>query len=453
MQPLAAVELTMDIDFEALKAPTMEQPPCGPDLEEAGDPEFWQFTSAIESDVPSNFAEFFEHRHANTDFSPQIKTCYELLERSRDLRLVIWLAKLLILNRDLQGFVKAIGYARWLIENHWEEVHPLPFEGDNEMRMINLERLDERPSVELPLQYAKLVEDQVGTIAFRDHMAALSEIEPREGERFRSADDMNKVLNRCDVDNLVSARDRIANARETLDAMRAIWLEKAGYDNAFQLERLPALLKRMHEYLNKALADRRPDLASEIPQTEETGSEAGKVSEPAADTSGVTTITLGPQPKIAKASHAIAALEAINAYFTAREPSSPARILVIQAEQLVGRSFIDVISTLLPGWYDYAKIKVDGSDFALTLNGLYERLTIPEFAPEHAAEGDDSESETPEFTLIHRNQTASLLSDVAAYFRHNEPSSPIPVLLDRAQALMQRDFAALVREITADEQQ
>jgi type VI secretion system protein ImpA len=39
-----------------------------------------------------------------------------------------------------------------------------------------------------------------------------------------------------------------------------------------------------------------------------------------------------------------------------------------------------------------------------------------------------------------------LLQQVAAHFRRAEPSSPIPLLLDRAEGIAGKDFFGLLRE-------
>jgi type VI secretion system protein ImpA len=40
-----------------------------------------------------------------------------------------------------------------------------------------------------------------------------------------------------------------------------------------------------------------------------------------------------------------------------------------------------------------------------------------------------------------------LLDDVQRYFRLSEPSSPVPMLCDRARAMVERDFMSLLRDV------
>ena len=46
-----------------------------------------------------------------------------------------------------------------------------------------------------------------------------------------------------------------------------------------------------------------------------------------------------------------------------------------------------------------------------------------------------------------RAQAIALLDQVQRYFRLREPSSPVPMLLERARAFAERDFMAVLREV------
>jgi type VI secretion system protein ImpA len=68
-----------------------------------------------------------------------------------------------------------------------------------------------------------------------------------------------------------------------------------------------------------------------------------------------------------------------------------------------------------------------------------------------AAEGDGME--TSRFTggaLTSRQDAVRALDAVADYFRRNEPSSPIPLLIDRAKRLVAKDFLEVLADIAPD---
>jgi type VI secretion system protein ImpA len=53
----------------------------------------------------------------------------------------------------------------------------------------------------------------------------------------------------------------------------------------------------------------------------------------------------------------------------------------------------------------------------------------------------------PQYDVETRAQAIALLDQVQRYFRHTEPSSPVPMLCERARALAERDFMAVLRDV------
>ena len=49
-----------------------------------------------------------------------------------------------------------------------------------------------------------------------------------------------------------------------------------------------------------------------------------------------------------------------------------------------------------------------------------------------------------------RQEAIRALDAVAEFFRRNEPSSPIPLFLDRAKRLVSKDFLAVLEDIAPD---
>jgi len=49
--------------------------------------------------------------------------------------------------------------------------------------------------------------------------------------------------------------------------------------------------------------------------------------------------------------------------------------------------------------------------------------------------------------VANRAQALALLDQVHQYFRRAEPSSPVPMLCERARALAERDFMGVLRDV------
>ena len=47
-----------------------------------------------------------------------------------------------------------------------------------------------------------------------------------------------------------------------------------------------------------------------------------------------------------------------------------------------------------------------------------------------------------------RDDAVRVLDRVSEYFRKNEPSSPVPLLLQRAKRLISKDFMEILRDLT-----
>ena len=427
----------MDIDFEALKQPISEADPCGPDLDMEDDDEFLMFDSDMEAKVPARFADFFQLKTENPNLDPDIRRCLDLLERSRDLRLCVWLAKLVALQGDVDQLTEAVGLIKSLLQERWEEVNPRALDGDLEGRMNALQRLDERASVELPLQYLPIVRDMAGTLRFRDQMVAAGEVEAREGERLRDAGQIETILGKAAIENIIAGRDGVAALRGDLTAIRSLWIERDGYDNAIKFEQVPAVLDRMFAFLDEAVARRDPDLAAgaQAPADEPGDGEAPEVAD-----DGTAAAVAVPTGKVASTVAAKAALGAVADYFREHEPSSPARLLVNQAQSVVGLSFAEVLQRLAPDLLSEAVVKLRGaSAFTLSVETLGERT----------GETEEADPEEPDetFAVENRASAAALIREVVAWYKGAEPSSPIPMLLERARELMAKDFSALLTEL------
>ena len=475
-------------EIAALSAPLPGDEPCGPDLEMLGDPDYMRFTARVDGLLPRSFASF---DRAAIDFAAEFATLKALLFRSRDLRLLTPLAKLEILNRDIGAYSAVFKLIETVMESAWATAIPALIDGDAVLRIVTLQTLDDMADSVMPLQAAPLFETRrFGKFAYRSHLLASGKAPPREAqnegetaEDVPSTSAVSSALNDVDIKELVTARDRIIGLQTSLGRIETLVNEQSGQAGALQFERLGPLVKEIAGFLDQAVAVREPALAVVGPAPE--GAADGS-----ADLSGVSVSA------IKSTAQAQAALAAAAGYFMQSEPSSPILLLIGQAQALVGRSFYEAMQVLLPARSAEARLKI-GQDPAFVLQ--FERLaslpvTMAEAdasaAPSEAGESENPPTEGAETEVLQgqsdSNETASetgetddvgsqsaapvppaqsvvvasdpafhapdrrtalaWLQQVAAHYRRAEPSSPIPVLLDRAEAIAGKDFFALLRE-------
>ena len=55
--------------------------------------------------------------------------------------------------------------------------------------------------------------------------------------------------------------------------------------------------------------------------------------------------------------------------------------------------------------------------------------------------------DSAQYDIQTRSQAIALLEQVQRYFRASEPSSPVPMLCERARALAERDFMGVLRDV------
>lgn len=453
------------LNFAAFASAISDADPCGPDLED--DPDFMNVTARLEVALP---AQYFRRDddgrqvafdRSGIEFPAAFSDLGKLLERSRDLRLFVLAGKLAILNRDVPGFAECLTTIATLLSEQWEGVHPRAMDGDQIMREVALQSLDELPTVVLPLQHAPLfVSRRIGPFAFRSQLVATGETKLVEGEQHPDASTIQAALADTDIDELTATLARVRAIAEALAGIRAIWLEKVGADHSLSFPRLSALVDQIVAFLDAAVARRVP------------GHQAmpGAPDAPhAAAAGGSSSVAPGSCGNILQVKDTLAACLG---YFRRMEPSSPAVLLIGQAQQLIGKSLIEVIQIMFPEHLGQAVLEIgDRQRFRLPLErlGASEEQTEDEGYGDSSSESSDDEAlaaedreadeeggsdadepqarAAPALQVSTRSEAVAGMRAVAAFYRQVEPSHPTPLLMDKACALAQQDFMALLGNI------
>ena len=351
------------IDYATLTEPIDGAAPCGPDLDLEGDLDFMSYVARAEGLLPQLYIALHPKEgfgyvpfdrlpdHTAIAYGDEIQTIAGFLSRSRDLRLLTLVAKFLILSRDLSGFARAVAAIGRLLSERWESVHP-GADGDFSLRSVVLETLDDAATVVQPLQHAPLVASRrFGTISYRNIMVARGEATAREGEEVPDDSTIEDAFDKVDFGELVQRRDEIKGIKEALTLIRATWLDKAGYGQAISFPKLSAAVDSILRTVDDAVGRRDPAarLSDAAPPAADGAAAAGAA--PAVPSG---TASAG---RVGSVGEAASALAAAAAYYAAREPSSPALLLVRQAQHLMGKSFHEVIEALLPNHAEQASIR------------------------------------------------------------------------------------------------
>lgn len=423
------------LDLASLTQPIAADDPCGPDLDAVGDVQYLNFFAGAESLLPMSF---FEVVNANgergrfdpkaVDFAGQFAAARPLLARTRDLRLNLLLAKFSILNRDLDGFLYCLRATNLLLREQWEAVHPRGEDGDYALRAVTVEAIDVFPTVINPLQFLPLIENRRhGNLNYRAYQIAQGEIPAGDAD----ADGLDlatieRIVGETDLDTLKATSARCSAVAAEIAGIKATWREKLISGQPISLDRVSGLVNGMAAWLAGLVALRDPAAIAA------TAEDADPID---------TQVPLDTTGMLASSAQASAALGAAADYFARMEPSNPALLLVRQAQEMVGKSFIEVMRMLVPSHVESAAINI-GRDkvFDLPLERLAELVTSLSSPAENS-------TQDIVFSVESRAQALGLLAKVASFFRTAEPSSPIPFLVDRARDLAQRDFLSLLNDV------
>jgi type VI secretion system protein ImpA len=461
-------------DVAALSRPISPDEPGGPDLDIEGDADHLNFTARVEGALPTSFASF---DRGTIDFKTELEAANDLLKRTRDLRVLVLAGKLCILDRRLEGFTQSLEIAAAWLGEMWADVHPKPMDGDFGFRLGVLLAFDDMPHTVMALQATPLFESRrLGRVSYRQHLIASGAVQPREGEATLTSAQIATGLSDLDADALAAALLPVQRIVGALESMAAAWKKGSGTGGALAFDKLKALAEGQLKFLNDEVVRRNPTAAAA-----EEGEDAAE-----SQTAGLK----GVRSK----EEADAAMLGLVRYFAREEPSSLALMLIRQCRQLAKQSFIETVRLLLPENVSYAKVRM-GADpgFDLPLERLGEAPVMDDEAGEPASaeqvpeadhwgspgsegesSGDDGaavgaveeSADTPEreessresaqthrpdipatYNVRSRSQANELIGQVATFFRTAEPSSPIPLVLDRARGMSGRDFISLLQDM------
>lgn len=440
------------MDLDGLLSPINDEAPCGPDLDDSGDNDYFSYTMAAESRLPERFVNVetgrvFDRTAIRLD--DERRSLGSLLGRSRDLRLLVLLAQFHASAGDIAGFARILDTMAELISRYWLEVHPQAQNGDMELRRVALEGLDDRAKVLMPLMHAQLFADRrVGAVSWRAWQVAQKPDIAYKDEEKPNAGLMREAFsapeNRAGVD---AAFERVSSAIRRLGEIRGRFLGEGMFEHAPGFDPVLAVLTDIRTLLADNAPHLKQDTAVPVPEAA-----------PPAVTAAPEAIAAPPVVRQPAATgmqnhrEARAALAALEAYFAENEPSSPALILVHQARLLIGRPLVEAIAALAPGRASGAVLSVDpASGFFLDMDRM-RQLTISVPAEESAGPGILRRLAGPEPGVMReRSEAVAAMLGIEAFLALREPSSPVTMLLSRARALMDSNFPALLKELLQED--
>ncbi len=417
-----------------------QEEPCGPDLFETGNQAAINFTARVEGMLPGSFFSRVDGSpfdRSSVDLQSQCSIGTGLCQQTHDLRLLTLLIKLNALDRRPEVVVQLVERISHLLETHWEHVHPKAEAGDLGFRVACLQALDDNSQIILPLQHCPLVTTRGTTLSLRAILVAKGEIEPREGEERVDMADLARRIEAADHSSLNHAYDLFDRLVDAIARITATCSNRGGSDYTVRFDLLGPFANKGRETFAAYVTRQQPEKTESLANGHQTQPDAtlGDIKAAPSQAAGLS---------ISSSSEVALALSVAADYFADSEPSNPALLLIRQAQKLFGKSFLEVLRVLAPDHLGSASIQI-GRDASLSLP--VERLAEFDAIPDREA----TPSSAANFQARSRGDAVKLLGAVINYYAINEPSSPLPMLLDRARALVGRDFIGIIKDVLPEE--
>jgi type VI secretion system protein ImpA len=339
------------IDTEALLTEISPHAPSG-DVDLAADSAFIDLEIKIEGTPEREFDGKTYQEAKDPNWIEIQEAAVELLSRSHDLRVVMFLTRALLHTQGLEGLRTGLALLNGMIDRYWDSLYPLLDPEDNHDPMLRLNIL---ASLSLgdhilgPLKRIPLcASPTLGKFSFRDILIALGKIEAAGSDRtpIPTMVDIEAAFKDSDVDYLLANKAAIHGALNELTGLRSVLNRKMdGSDSSGLADfgKLQEMLSVMEANMEKLLEG--------CPMPSSSGSHGQTRS----GDEGVAPPSTTAAPSVERPADiingrqdVIRLLDKICLYYEQKEPGSPIPLLLRRARQLVEKNFIEIIQNLAP---------------------------------------------------------------------------------------------------------
>lgn len=272
------------------------------------------------------------------------KQAISLLQKSKDLQVVLYLIRAEANLGGVVGFRDGVGLLEHSLVNYWDLVHPRldPDDGlDPTLRINILEELNSFELVLRPLSLAMLVESKsVGRFCLRDIQYATDKVDVPAGATKPEVSVIKAAFLDVEAEALHTTYRAIVDCIESIQRIDDFINEKVGIGQGADLSQTKSLLKETRAVVEQFAGER---LASEADPAE---------SEPDGEETSAPGTSAAVRPQLAGAIQSrhevLKALDMLCKYYAEYEPSSPVPILLRRAKYLATADFMDIIQNLVP---------------------------------------------------------------------------------------------------------
>lgn len=265
-----------------------------------------------------------------------------LLERSRDLRLVVLWTQARLNLHGFSALTTGLAALGSLLRSAWPSVNPPLDENDPYARLNVIESLGQGGTFLPSLRQCVVLKNpRLGELRLKDFEALAGHGDASAAPVAKEQLEQFFIAERASADAL---RNALNHACAALDELFDVLGQHVQATEVPQLSEVKALLAHVHVCL-PAQAEPTPmeQTPVDLPHNILSGVDALRSSQSA----GVQSSSALP-PAIASRAQAIAAIDAVCVYLSQAEPSNPAQLLLKRAKGLIDKNFLQLVKELAP---------------------------------------------------------------------------------------------------------
>lgn len=338
------------IDIKELLGEIAADAPCGEDLEY--DPTFVEMEKLAQETPERQYGDTIIPAEP-PDWRSVKKAALSLLERTRDLRVAVYLTRSLLQTDGLPGFAEGLALVEGFIERFWDTVYPqLDPDDDNDptLRVNTIAALHDPETTLRGLREAPLVSSRsLGRFSLRDVQIASGVLTPIASDEQAELPTQTKIdgaFQETELEALQATAEAIIEAIGRAERIEAGLTDRVGVTQALDMSALTAVLKEIRQVLLEQLQRRGAGLPGEA-------SANGEANEGVGVAIGGQRLVVG---EIASREDVIRMLDKICEYFDRYEPSSPVPFLLKRAKKLVSKDFMEILRDLAPSGTEQADL-------------------------------------------------------------------------------------------------
>lgn len=341
------------MDVDRLLQPVSEADPSGPDM--SYDPSRIELETLAKGTAEQHMGDV-QIAAEEPNWREVLPKAQELFEKSKDVRVLLWLAVAEVREHGLPGFAAVLKLVRGVNERFWDTYYPrLDAEDNNDPteRMNALGCLaapadtfgDPYKIIRRVREATFVAHPQLGRFSFRDVQIARGDIPPPPpAEGVPAPAELPAIegaFSQLAQEELDALAQTLKGAKDDLAATSALLAEKVGYDRMAQLDPLIKAIDEMVDFVDLQVANRSGGGGSaggSGTQSRSGGASQGGGGGVARSGGGV----------LSSSSDVVLALEDIIRYYEHHEVSSPVPLVLKAAQRLVGKRFLDITRILTP---------------------------------------------------------------------------------------------------------